>query len=136
MKLCTDTITILNGKLDEETGYDVYYPTVVSGVSWYADTVSTVNADGLKAADRITVRIPLDADFSGKSFVPPSEYESGDPDSVFTLKAGDVIAYGIVTGEHLTPSALRELGGEVVTVLSVTDNRRATRAQHWKVVCK
>lgn len=136
MRLCDEVITVFNAQLDVETGMDAYYPTVISGVSWYCETASTVDASGLKAADKFTIRIPEDADFSGKRYVPPAAYATGDPAAVFTLKNGDVIVKGAVDREGLTPSALLKLCGEIVTILSVTDNRRAPRARHWRVVGK
>lgn len=136
MRLCNETITVFNAKLDADSGMDRYHPTVISGVSWYCETASTVDASGLKAADKFTIRIPEDADFSGKRYAPPSAYATGDPAAVFTLKNGDVIVKGAVDREGLTPSALLNLCGEVVTILSVTDNRRAPRSRHWRVVGK
>lgn len=134
MKLCNDTITVLNGKVDEATGFDAFHSTVISGVSWYSSTMSAVDSDGLKAADKVTIRIPDDADCLGKSYALPSAYADGDPDSLFTLRAGDVIARGAFTDADLTPAKLRELCGEVITILGVTDNRRAPRGRHLKVV--
>lgn len=135
MKLCNDVITILNSKLDPATGFDTFHATVITGVSWYGDTASTVDSDGLKAADGVTIRIPADADFGDKSFVAPSDYATSDPAKTFTLKTGDVIARGSYT-TSLTPSELRAACGDVVTILGITDNRRAPRAPHWKVVGK
>lgn len=134
MRLCTDTITVLNGKVDETTGFDAFHATVITGVSWYGSTVSTVDSEGLKAADKVTVRIPADADCSGKSYATPAAYASGDPDKLFTLKNGDVIAKGAFTGADLTPAKLRAQCEDVITILGVTDNRRAPRARHLKVV--
>ena len=88
MKMCNDTITVFNRRLDPDTGYEIYTPTVIRGVSWYSHVDSAVTSDGLKAANKITIRIPIDAD----------KY------------------------------------GEIATILGVTDNRRAPRAKHWKVV--
>lgn len=134
MKLCNDTITVLNGRVDDATGFDAYYTTVITGVSWYGTTASAVTADGLKVADKVTVRIPDDADCSGKSYAAPAAYAEGDPASLFTLRQGDVIARGAFTDADLTPARLRELCGDVITILGVTDNRRAPRGRHLKVV--
>lgn len=136
MKLCDEVITVFNAQLDAETGMDAYYPTVISGVSWYCETASTVDASGLKAADKFTIRIPEDADFSGKRYVPPAAYATGDPAAVFTLKTGDILVKGAVDQAGLRPADLQRMCGEIVTVLGVTDNRRAPRARHWRVVGK
>ena len=138
MKLCNDTITIFNARLDQAAGYDVYYPTVISGVSWYLHTITTVDGSGLRAANQFTVRIPVDADFSGKKYVSPKEFAAcDDPGAVFTLKAGDIIVHGAVTeATGLRPAELQKRFDEMVTVLAVTDNRRAPHGKHWKVVGK
>lgn len=133
MKLCNETITVFNARLDEETGYDVYLPTVIRGASWYCEIASTVDSSGLKAANRFTIRIPEDADFSGKAYAPPNEYADGDSEVLFTLRQGDVIIHGEET-ESMPPSQLQEKYGEIVTILGVTDNRRCPNAKHWKVV--
>lgn len=135
MKLCEDTITVFNTRLDNATGYDEYIPTVIQGVSWFCEIASTVDASGLKAANRFTIRIPVDADFSGKSYVEPVAYQGSDPSAVFTLKQGDVIVHGAET-ERMLPSQLLEKYGEIVTILGVTDDRRAPNAKQWKVVGK
>lgn len=134
MKLCTETITVFNAALNPETGYDVYLPTVIRGVSWYCDIASTVTDTGLKAANRFTIRIPADADFSGKSYAAPAAFTSAaDKQRLFTLAQGTLIIHGEEPGS-LTQAQLQAKYGEVVTVLGVTDNRRAPRAKHWKVV--
>lgn len=137
MKLCEDTITVFNAKYDRAAGADVYIPTVISGVSWYLHTVTNVDNSGLRAANQFTVRVPVDANFSGKEYVSPSEFASAeDPSGLFTLKAGDLIVHGAVAEEGLRPADLQKRFDEVVTILAVTDNRRAPRGRHWKVVGK
>ena len=136
MRLCDETITVFNAQLDTALGMDRYHPTVISGVSWYCDTASTVDDSGLKAANKFTIRIPEEADCSGKRYVPPAAYAAGDPAEVFTLNNGDVIIKGALDQEGLTPSKLQLMCGELVTILGVTDNRRAPRGKHWKVVGK
>lgn len=137
MELCNDTITVFNSKLDKTVGADTYYPTVISGVSWYLQTVTTVDHSGLRAANQFTVRVPVGADFSGKTYVTPDQFAvCEDPALVFTLKAGDLIVHGAVLEEGLRPADLQKRFAEVVTILGVTDNRRAPRGKHWKVVGK
>lgn len=137
MRLCNETVTLFNARLEEETGYDVYYPTVIAGVSWYCEMASTVDSSGLKAANKFTVRIPLDADFNGKTYLPPHEYAvCEDPTQYFTLQEGAFLVRGTVTEEIKKPADLHTNYDEVTTILSVTDNRRAYHAKHWKVVGK
>ena len=49
------------------------------------------------------------------------------------LNEGDLIVKGSVSVERLLPSQIKDAGG--VTILAVTDNRRAPNAPHWKVTC-
>lgn len=133
MRECTQTITVFNARMDPDTGYDTYHPTILRGVSWHSDVSSNVTQSGLIAANKISIRIPGEADFSGKSYCKPEAYPSSDPESVFTLKQGDIIIHAEET-EMLNPTQLREKYGEVVTILGVTDSRHRPRAKHWKVV--
>lgn len=137
MKLCTDTITIFNARFDAATDRDAYVPTVVSGVSWYDEIVSNVDSTGLKAADKYTIRIPVDADFHGKSYVDPIAYQSSNVLTSFTLKSGDIVVKGDASAVvNPCPSNLQKAYYEMAMILSVTDNRRAIHAKHWTVIGK
>lgn len=136
MRHCNETITVFNTQLDTVNDYDVYHGTVIRGVSLYCEVASTVDGSGLKAADKYTIRIPVDADFSGKSYVDPITYQTSDAAHTFTLKNGDIIVKGEVTIENPKPADLQAQFAETITVLGVTDNRRAPHAPHWKVVGK
>jgi hypothetical protein len=133
MKECKDTITVFNARMDAEGGYDDYYPTIIRNVSVFLQVASEVTLSGLNAANKVTVRIPIDADFSGKECVEPVHFSAADPATAFTLKQGDVIVEAEET-EHLNPVQLKEKYGSVITILGVTDNRKRPRAKHWKVV--
>lgn len=134
MEMCNDVITVFNVQFDQEKDMDAYHGTIISGVSWFGDVSAVVDpATGLKAASNVKIRIPTDADFSGKHYVDPMAYETADPKSAFTLKAGCIIIKGIVLLSNPTPATLYK-HPDAVTVLGVTDNRRARNAPHWKVV--
>lgn len=133
MRLCNETITVFNAKLDTTLDKDVYNGSVIEGVSWFCEIVSAVD-EGLKAANKFTIRIPEDADFGEKSYVSPQEYAAANNVSgLFTLANGDIIVKGAVTESGLKPKDLHERY-EAFTILGVTDNRRAPKAPHWKVV--
>ena len=133
MNLCNETITVFNAKLNTGTGDDDYNGTVIDGVSWFCEIVSTVD-QGLKAANKFTIRIPEDADFGGKTYVSPLDYaDAADVSSLFTLKNGDIIVRGAVTASGMRPAVLHK-NYEAFTVLGVTDNRRAPNAPHFRVV--
>ena len=93
MKLCNDTITVFNARVDPDVGGDVWAPTVLTGCSWYATDASTVDASkgGLVAANKVTVRIPAEAAPEG-----------------FGLKNGDVIVKGDASSvENPDPAMLK-----------------------------
>ncbi|MBR2210469.1 MAG: hypothetical protein IJ896_03210 [Fibrobacter sp.] len=133
MKECKDVITVFNARMDAEGGYDVYYPTTIRNVSVFLQVASEVTLSGLNAANKVTIRIPIDADFSGKEYVEPVHFAAADPATAFTLKQGDVIVEAEET-EQLNPVELKAKYGSVITILGVTDNRKRPRAKHWKVV--
>ena len=133
MKLCNETITVFNAKQNTETDKDDYIATVINGASWFCEIVSAVD-NGLKAANKFTIRIPENADFGGKTYVSPLDYASaGDVSNIFTLKSGDIIVHGAVSEADLRPAFIHK-NYEAFTILGVTDNRRAPNGPHWKVV--
>ena len=136
MKLCNDTITVFNARVDPDVGGNVWIPTVIVGAGWYLTDASTVDASkgGLVAANKATIRIPVDADTGGKAYADPVSYASAeDVSRLWTLKGGDIVVKATVEGGNWTPARLKAAYAECVTVLAVTDNRRAPRAPHWRV---
>ena len=136
MKLCNDTITVFNARVDPDEGGNVWVPTVITGVSWYATDASTVDASkgGLVAANKATIRIPVEADTGGKAYADPVSYASAeDVYKLWTLKGGDIVVKAAVEGEDWTPAELKATYADCVTILGVTDNRRAPRAPHWRI---
>lgn len=133
MFLCNETITLYNARYDAENDYDVYEKTVISGVHWFSETVSAVESSGLKAANKVTIRIPITADFAGKSYVDRISY-GNNPDTTFTLAPGDIIVRGSASENHPLPKDLKMSHAEFITILGVTDMTSAPNAPHWKVV--
>lgn len=136
MKLCNDTITVFNARVDPDVGGNVWVPTVITGASWYATDASTVDASkgGLVAANKATIRIPVEADAGGKEYADPVNYaKAEDVSRLWTLKGGDIVVKGEATGDGWTPAKLKAAWADCVTVLGVTDNRRAPRAKHWRI---
>lgn len=134
MRLCEDTITVFNKRTDPEQGWDIFIPTVIHGVSWYGDVAVNVSDKGLNAANKYTIRVPVDADFSGKTYVDPVTYRD-EPiiADIFTLSNGDIIVKAEITDSDITPAEIKENYPDVCTILGVTDNRRAPKAPHWRV---
>ena len=136
MKLCNDTITVFNARVDPETGGNVWLPTVITSAGWYLSDAATVDASkgGLVAANKATIRIPVEADTGGKAYADPVSYASAeDVSGLWTLKGGVIVVKGEVEGSDWTPARLKAAYAECVTVLAVTDNRRAPHAPHWRV---
>lgn len=136
MKLCNDTITVFNAHVDPEQGGNVWAPTVITGASWWATDASTVDASkgGLVAANKATIRIPLEADTDGSAYTDPVSYANAeDVSALWTLKCGDIVVKAAVTGAEWTPAKLKNVYADCVTILGVTDNRRAPRAPHWRI---
>ena len=136
MKLCNDTITVFNARVDPDVGGNVWVPTVIAGVSWFATDASTVDASkgGLVAANKATIRIPVDAGTGGKQYTDPVSYASAeDVSGLWTLKGGDIVMKGKATGTDWTPAKLKKDYADCVVILGVTDNRRAPNGKHWRI---
>ena len=124
MKGCTETITLFNARRDGDTGGHVYVPTVIAGCAWHGGQRVGLDAGGgLAAADEYTVRIPADADFGGREYADPIAWRQSDGVGRFTIQGGD-----------WTPARLKAVCAECFTVMGVTDNRRAPRGKHWRIV--
>ena len=131
MKMCDETITIFNRRNDEETGNNVYYPTTLSGAGWYATQAETIDPHGgIVTADRTVIRIP---EALTANYVSPIAYKAS-PEGKWTLEGGTVIIKGEATGESWTPATLYQAFADCMTVMGVTDNRKAPNAPHFKVV--
>lgn len=134
MQLCNDTITLYNRKFDPNVDCDVYNRTIIHGVHWFNSDATTVDNTGLKAANKVTIRIPIDADFEGKEYMQPKVYASTtNPSVAFTLAAGDIVVLGI-GADDMRPAQIHDAYSDAMTILQVTDNRHAPHARHWKVV--
>lgn len=125
-----DVITIFNPVYNEETGMDTYEATVIRGVSWVSSLSANTDTAGLQSNTTCVIRIPEDADFSGKTYVEPELYEGQE--GTFTFMTGDTVVHGEET-ELTTLAELHRKYKPVITVLTVTDNRKAPNARHWKL---
>lgn len=125
-----NTITLYNAFFDCGADYDTYKRTVLTGVSWFSRTQTTVAGDGgLLAANEFIVRIPCE--LCG-SYVAPKDYTGAA--GTWTLRPGDIIVKGEAAEENPRPADLKKLY-EMLTVVGVTDNRTG-RGPHIKVVGK
>lgn len=137
MRLCEEVITVVNQVRNGEDGFTDYRKTVIRGASWYGSLKATVDSSGLKAANQYIVRIPTDADFDGKAYLNPISYwNAEDVSKLFTFANGDLIVHGEVTeaDNEITPKLIHDNYAEVLTILTVNDNRKLRKEPHWKVV--
>ena len=136
MKLCNDTITVFNARVDPDAGGNVWTPTVITGVGWWATDAATVDASkgGLVAANKAIIRIPIEADTGGSAYTDPVSYANAeDVSGLWTLKGGDIVVKAAVEGDNWTPAKLKKAYADCVTILGVTDNQRAPNAPHWRI---
>lgn len=135
MLLCNDTITVLNKRTDIENGWDIFIPTIIRGVSWYGDVAVNLGDKGLNAANKFVIRIPIDADFDGKTYVEPVVYRN-EPfiTGLFTLANGDIIVKAEISESPIKPADIKENYPFSCVILGITDNRRAPKSPHWRVV--
>jgi|GEM_PF-666534 len=126
MFMADTNITLYNALYDEDAGYDNYKRTVLSGVSWFSRTQTSVSSDGgLLAANEITVRIPGEI---CDGYVAPKDYTGAS--GTWTLQPGDIIVKGAVPDENPRPAELKAKY-EMMTIVGVTDNR-AGKGPHLK----
>ena len=135
MYLCNETITVYNKQINEKK-FNQYFPTVLKGIHWFGTEQVNVSNSGLIGAKMYTLRIPESVYTSGKEFVKPKAYQKGDHEKVFTFDEGDIIVRGEVVIPDATPSKLQQDYDDVITIISVTDNRMVPNAPHWRVVGK
>lgn len=134
MKQCTETVTVLNRRHNAETGRDDWIPTIIRGVSWFSEMKAAVTIDGLKTAKTATVRIPVDVNAGGRSYVEPAAYKAaGSVSGAYTLARGDILVRGEVQ-DTPTPAEVQAAFEDCVTIIGVTDNTRRPRGAHRKVV--
>ena len=134
MKMCNETVTVFNRRIDDSGDY-IYIPSVISGVSWFCEIQSSVGQNGLNAANRLSVRVPVTANFYKKQYIDPKTYAKLDSvDGYFTFEMGDIIVKAVVTDMGLRPKQIQETYSDCLTIVGVTDNRRAPNAPHWRVI--
>lgn len=134
MRHAGEVITLFNARRDADTGGHVYVPTVIAGCSWFGGLRRGLDAKGgLAAADEVAVRIPVDADFGGKTYADPIAWRQGSGENRFTIQGGDIVVKGAVQGNDWTPSTLKAAYAGCFTVMGVTDNRDAPQGKHWRI---
>ena len=111
------TVTVYHKAWDPDKGADEYKGTVLKTVSFFSRVHTTVNNDGLKAANEAVLRIPEE--------VLPKD---------LILINGDLVCEGELPVEGMRPGKLADLT-TVFTVVGITRNF-SVFGSHMKVVCK
>lgn len=140
MQQATETITVINRWYNAESGLDEWIPTVIRGASWHNKIAATLANDGLKTADTATVRIPVDANTGGRSYMTPAAYKAAQSTpGGYTLARGDLVVRAEIptptsAEPPITPASIVAAYEDCITVLAVTDNTRRPHGAHRKVV--
>ena len=131
-------ITVFNKRYDRAERTERFYGTQIRGVSFYSRKGTSSGSKELSKSDAYTIRIPADADTSGKKYADQKAYSELD-DTVFsgywTLQPGAIIVQGLVDLETATETELRQSYPEVIFVRNLTDNRSrgSSSMKHWRV---
>lgn len=109
MQLANETVSLFHRVLvNREWEYEKH---LLEGVSWYSSEVSAVTDEGLKTADKYIVRIP---------FAPPVSPAKGD--------------FMVLGNAEYHDNMKEAYGASCMLVTAITDNFRAPRGKHIKVV--
>lgn len=134
--ICNANITIVNRKRDSER-HEVLMPTIIKDVAWHSDCSAT-GGNSVSSHDTLKVRIPIDADFGEKTYVPRVVYDAMPIEEAkehWTLAERDIIVRGEVTEGDVTQTKLAEQFPELFLINSYSDNTDlgTDTVKHWRV---
>ena len=128
-------ITIVNRKRVDRD--EVLLKTVIRNVAWHtAKSASSGNIS--ENADTLKLRIPIDADFGGKTYVDSIAFENmtmEEAEKCWTLAPSDIVVRGEVTAEKVTQTELVKSNQQVFLITDFSDNRDlgSDAVKHWRV---
>lgn len=128
-------ITIINRKRNDRG--EVLFKTVIKNVSWHT-TKSASSGNVSENADTLKLRIPIDADFGGKTYVDSIAFENmtlEEAEKCWTLAPRDIVVRGEVTIENVTQTELLKNYQQVFLINDFSDNRDlgSDAVKHWRV---
>ena len=128
-------ITIYNRRRSGRNS--VLIPTVISEASWFYGR-RAARGQFIDNEDSYQVRIPYDADTSGKTYVNPAQYASMTDEEAagyWTIQIDDIVLKGEHTTEVNDDRALRELTDDLFVVNTFADNtiRGSDAVKHWRI---
>lgn len=122
-------LTLYNAYYNHETGITEYLRTHIKGVNWQTKNISKLSDKGMINASVANIYIPMTADFSFKTYVPPKKYAKLNPkvaDKYFTFQEGDKVVKGITyfnvdaAKKGLTLKDLKQEHDEVMNIMAIT----------------
>lgn len=129
-------ITIFNRRLDDQQ-QEILVPTVIRDASWFYGRRS---AGGQYAdnEDSYSVRIPFNADTSGKVYIEPwlwKDLEDKDASGYWTIQKDDIVVRGEMTGNQTDQTAITSLTDDCFVVNSLANNtiRGSDAVKHWRI---
>ena len=147
--MLTETTITLYNKYKTATG-DKYKKTIIrkdsrnTGATWQGQKIATVsNTESgkgmLNMADSINIRIPLNNNFEGKSYIDAKAWLKlleTDRDKYFTLQIGDKVVKGECSYEFSSTNLITNLDtfDNVITIMSTKVNNYGSKMmQHYAV---
>lgn len=133
-------VTLFNARYDANERRNIYVPTVIKGVSLALAQGTSGSFDSMSTTRNARIRIPIDADTEGKTYVDEVTYSNMDDEEAsrhWTIQNSDVFVTMEVHPEEeiRDPSLLNHLYGHAYTVNSFADNttRGIQSMKHWRM---
>lgn len=128
-------VTIINRKRVDRS--EALLKSCIRNVAWHSVSGAT-SGSASDNADSFKMRIPIDADFGGKTYVDRHTYGNLTLEEAvnhWTLDSGDIVVKGIVYEEEITQTLLMEKYNEVYRIGEFADNTDmgSDAIKHWRV---
>ena len=129
-------ITIFNKRYDATERTERFFPTPIKECSFVRrHGVISPNIE-LSLDETYAIRIPIDADFGGATYVDAMTYKGlADAAGYWTIQTGDYVAKGTYSGGPMSETDIQKSFGEVAVVMNFTDNtdRPSDDMKHWRI---
>lgn len=135
--MTTDSvITIYNRHLSNDRR-EILTPTVIRYVTWY-QSKGAVGAPDTSDANTYKVRIPYDADQSGKTYLDAIPYRNLAADKTkdyWTIQNGDIVVRGACEKQITNKKELASEGLNLFVVTNYSDDtiRGSSFMKHWRI---
>lgn len=130
------TITIFNRRLDDER-HEILIPTVIQDASWFYGRRSS-GGQYADNEDSYSVRIPFNADTSGKEYIEPWEWKDLTDEQVsgyWTIQKDDIVVRGEMSGNQTDQTAITSQTDDCFVVNTFANNtiRGSDIVKHWRL---